>query len=304
LNVALANPTDALGSLDRGADPIAAAAALRSAADRGDPDGFRGLAVLAAAGVGLPQSFPAALDALAGAATLGCPAARGQLRALASLAEDPADWPAMRAGIDLSTWERPFEKRVVNADPRAVAVEAMIPAAACAWLRSRAAGRLGPAMVFGDAAQAAPSTDRSNTAFEFAFSDLDVVALLTRRRIAACIGVPIQALETSQILHYDPGQAFAPHFDWLDPESAAAEIAARGQRIATVLVYLNDDFDGGETDFPRLSLAHRGREGDGFYFANLDAAGAPDRRTLHAGLAPTRGKKWVFSQWVRNRAAL
>lgn len=298
------DPTDALRNLGRGADPADAAAAIRSAADRGDPDGFRALAILAAAGVGVPQSFPAALDALAEAAMLGCPASRGQLRALTGLTGDPEDWRALRAGIDLSAWDAPFEKRVVNTDPRAVAVEPLISAAACDWLRSLAVGRLGPAMVFGDSARAAPSTGRSNTAFEFAFSDLDVVALLTRRRVASCIGVPIQALETSQILHYDPGQAFAPHFDWLDPDVAAAEITTRGQRIATVLIYLNDDFDAGETAFPRLGFAHKGREGDGFYFANLDRDGAPDRRTLHAGLPPTRGEKWVFSQWVRNRAAL
>ena len=42
--------------------------------------------------------------------------------------------------------------------------------------------------------------------------------------------------------------------------------------------------------------------GGALYFANLDAAGAGDPRTLHAGLAPTQGEKWVFSHWIRNRA--
>ena len=79
-------------------------------------------------------------------------------------------------------------------------------------------------------------------------------------------------------------------------------MAERGQRIVTFLIYLNEGFVGGETDFPRLGLRHKGAKGDALYFGNLDPAGAPDPRTLHAGLPPTRGEKWLFSQWVRNRA--
>jgi hypothetical protein len=74
--------------------------------------------------------------------------------------------------------------------------------------------------------------------------------------------------------------------------------------VATFLIYLNDAFDGGETEFPKLGLKHRGRAGSALYFANLGADGAGDPRTLHAGRAPVRGEKWLFSQWVRNRAVV
>ena len=99
-------------------------------------------------------------------------------------------------------------------------------------------------------------------------------------------------------------QHFAPHFDFLDEQSPAlaADIAARGQRIVTFLLYLNDDYAGGETAFPALGLHHRGRCGDALMFANVDLAQRPDPQTLHAGLPPQRGQKWVLSQWIRNRA--
>ena len=95
----------------------------------------------------------------------------------------------------------------------------------------------------------------------------------------------------------------AQHFDYLDPNEPAyaAELAARGQRTHTFLVYLNDDFTGGETSFPRLGLAHTGKPGDALVFANVDASGAPDEKTMHAGLPPTSGEKWVFSQWIREK---
>ena len=103
------------------------------------------------------------------------------------------------------------------------------------------------------------------------------------------------------MLHYAPGQEFKPHFDFLDPDipSDADEIARRGQRNMTLLVYLNDDYTGGETEFPVLGLRYKGRKGDALLFRNLDSAGAPDRRMLHAGLTPVTGEKWLLSQWTR-----
>jgi prolyl 4-hydroxylase len=72
--------------------------------------------------------------------------------------------------------------------------------------------------------------------------------------------------------------------------------------VFTVLVYLNDDLEGGETEFLQLGLRHRGRKGDALMFRNVDAEGQPDRRTLHAGRPPTQGEKWLLSVWIRDRA--
>jgi hypothetical protein len=69
----------------------------------------------------------------------------------------------------------------------------------------------------------------------------------------------------------------------------------------TFLTYLNDDYEGGETDFPRIGYRYKGRRGDALYFVNVDGAGAPDYRTVHAGLPPASGTKWLLSQWVRSR---
>ena len=66
-------------------------------------------------------------------------------------------------------------------------------------------------------------------------------------------------------------------------------------------MYLNDDYEGGETEFPAIGLRYRGRRGDALLFANVDIVGNPDRRSIHAGLPPTRGEKWLLSQWIRNR---
>jgi hypothetical protein len=68
------------------------------------------------------------------------------------------------------------------------------------------------------------------------------------------------------------------------------EIEKNGQRVLTFLVYLNDDYDGGETDFPGLGIAHKGRRGQGLFFVNALDDNEPDLRTVHTGRAPTKGE--------------
>ncbi len=293
-----------------GAAGLAAAVArVEADARAGMAPASRLLSTLAAAGIGMPQDWRRALSHLADAARGGSAWAQGQLEVLGSPPEDQGPraaegdrWDALAASVNLEAWAAPGVRRLLNAAPRTVAIAGFLPPAVCRWLISLAAGGLKPAQVYApDGSPALASDARSNSFLEFGILNCDVVVLLTRHRIAATLGVPVGALENSQILHYAVGQQFARHHDYLDP--ALPDVAERGQRIVTFLIYLNDAFAGGETDFPRLGLRHRGAAGDALIFANLDpVTGAGDPRTLHAGLAPTAGEKWVFSQWVRSRA--
>jgi hypothetical protein len=89
--------------------------------------------------------------------------------------------------------------------------------------------------------------------------------------------------------------------DFLDPSEPGylQDLRENGQRAATFLLYLNDDYEGGETEFPNLSWRYKGRKGDALLFWNVNASGAPDPRMLHAGRPPASGEKWIWSQWLR-----
>ncbi len=76
------------------------------------------------------------------------------------------------------------------------------------------------------------------------------------------------------------------------------------ERIASVIdrpASFMEDYERGETDFPQLGWRFRGRKGDALFWWSVDPTGAADPRTLHAGLPPRNGEKWLFSQWVRDR---
>ena len=279
-------------------DPMAGADWLARAAERGSAQADALLAVLTGAGVCRPQSWAGALTHLQRAAARGHVLAREQLALFA--AEMGAGQP-----IDLERLTVAPAKTVLWEAPRLRAIERFASPAWCAWLMNRARDRLAPARIYDAASGAARLAEsRTNLETDFNIVQTDLVLVVTRARIAAATGLPTAAMELTKVLHYGVGQHFAPHFDFLDEQAPglAAEIAARGQRIATFLLYLNDGYEGGETAFPQLGLRHRGRCGDALLFANVDLAQRPDRQTLHAGLAPVRGQKWLLSQWIRNRA--
>jgi hypothetical protein len=96
------------------------------------------------------------------------------------------------------------------------------------------------------------------------------------RRIAAVADKPAGNGEPLLVLRYQPGGEYRAHSDTL--------AHVDNQRVATMLLYLNDDYQGGETEFPLAGVKHRGRSGDALFFSNVDNKGQPLRRALHAGL--------------------
>lgn len=267
---------------------------LASAADAGDPEAAHRLAVLTALGLGVPQAWPVAMDRLRQAGALGHATAEQQLALLSG-----------PAGVDVAGWLTPPAPRMLSQGPAIFAIDGFLPHAVCDWLKDRAEAMTEPALVYDpDTGGGCRESVRTNSGAQFTLERMDVVLAVVRERIARAAGLPVPGLEWTQVLHYAVGQTFDWHVDWLDPAvpGYAADLIARGQRIATCLVFLNDDFEGGETAFEAGGLGHRGRKGDALLWANTLPDGSIDRRTRHAGLPPTRGEKWVLSQWLRGRA--
>ncbi|WP_029048099.1 2OG-Fe(II) oxygenase [Cupriavidus sp. amp6] len=122
-------------------------------------------------------------------------------------------------------------------------------------------------------------------------------------RIAAVTGVPAEHGEGLQILNYKPGGEYQPHFDFFNPQRSgeARQLTVGGQRIATLVIYLNTPEAGGATAFPRVGLEVAPVKGNAVYFSYLLPDGALDERTLHAGLPVAAGEKWIATKWLRER---
>lgn len=289
----------AAGDLSGGIAQLERAVALENA------EAITQLAHFVAAGVNQKADWDRSIDLLRQGADLGWAPALRELHLLArGIGYSPGQ---MRSSVDIRTWVQPRPTEIVSQSPRIRQAPGFMSADECAWMIERGKGRLKLAEIYDDAQPGTKSTDlRSNSSFAFDLLNIDMILVLLHARMANTIGLPSHLFEPTMLLHYAPGQQFAPHFDFLDAEKPglAADIQRRGQRIATFLTYLNEDYGGGETDFPRVPYRFRGRTGDALMFANVDPSGAPDQRTLHAGLPPTHGEKWLLSQWVRDRPSL
>lgn len=292
----------------------AAAALIERISERGYAPATERCALIECVGAGRPINWSKALDRLQQAAEQGSPSAARQLMIFSEIDEDLADveavgdasWTDVRRRIDLPRMLGRRQGQVALQRPYVAVIQKFASPAECRWLVDSARGRLGPSTVFDYSSGALRGDERrTNSAAMFAFESSDLVLEMIRARIAATLELELPRFEVSQVLHYAPGQEFKPHHDYFDPAAAGfqQEIASRGQRIATFLIYLNDEFTGGETRFPELGFNYRGEIGDAITFANVDPGGGPNPRTLHAGLPPTSGEKWIFSQWVRDRPA-
>ena len=271
-------------------------ALIAEASQQGDAEAWCLLALLAAAGVDSARDWDHALAALQRAIELGSTHAAQQMEVLQQCGIGDA------AGVE--RWLAAANNHVLRESPRLVTVAGFLPPAVCAYLMQRSAERLVQAQVY-DAYGGGLKIDpmRTNKGAAYSLIDSDVVMQLVRARIAQAAGVAFDTLEPTELLHYTAGEHYKPHFDFFHPSlpNYADEMRVKGQRIRTCLVYINGGYQGGETEFPKIGIKFRGQPGEALIFDNVLADGAGDPLTLHAGLPPTAGEKWLLSQWIRNR---
>ncbi|MFB9125863.1 2-oxoglutarate-dependent dioxygenase [Paraburkholderia dipogonis] len=124
------------------------------------------------------------------------------------------------------------------------------------------------------------------------------------RRISSLMNWPVENGEGLQILHYGTTGEYRPHFDYFPPDQpgSAVHTAQGGQRVATLVIYLNDVPDGGETIFPEAGMSVAARQGGAVYFRYMNGQRQLDPLTLHGGAPVLGGDKWIMTKWMRERA--
>lgn len=123
------------------------------------------------------------------------------------------------------------------------------------------------------------------------------------RRVSELMNCPVAHGEGLQILHYHAGGEYRPHFDYFVPDEPGSQtpMAVGGQRVSTLIMYLNAVEQGGATVFPKLGLEVLPSKGSAVYFEYTNSQGQVDPLTLHAGAPVTRGEKWIVTKWMRER---
>lgn len=145
--------------------------------------------------------------------------------------------------------------------------------------------------------------DPRRTAEETAI-ELGETPLIARidARIRELTGLPVSHGEGLQVMRYTEGAEYQPHFDFFDGASAGSRARLKvGQRVATLVMYLNDVDAGGETIFPNAGIEVVPQAGNAVYFAYADAQGRCDQLSFHGGAPVWKGEKWIATKWLRDR---
>ena len=294
-----------------------ALAIIRHEADRGDPEAIFTLADMYWRGMVVEPDYGQGRLLFARAAEAGHPmAGRAYTNLLATGIAGPRDWPAAMArlreearvdsrrgwmlrlieAMDLTPTGfvvSPPRGETISERPDIMVFRGLFTPDECDFLVAVAEPTFTASKIFIDEtrAEAHPLRTSNDAPIHWIIEDPAIHAL--NRRIAAASGTRYEQAEPLLILRYRPGQEYRKHLDWLP--------GVDNQRFKTALVYLNEDYEGGETEFVQLRFKFRGRKGDAIVFRNTLDDGRADPLTEHAGLPVISGTKYLASRWIRER---
>lgn len=262
---------------DRPRDIAAAHRCLELAAQRGSTDAVRILAHLTASGTGTASDRDKAI---------------GMLESIADSDQIAADELALLPRMMNEEDAARATRERLSAEPRIEVVHGLVTPEERAWLMRRADPLLRPSLVDDPVrGRGVPDPIRTSHGAAFVPHDEDLVIQSINRRLALASGTDVHQGEALYVMRYTPGQQYRPHHDAL--------AGLRNQRLCTAIGYLNDDYEGGATVFPKLSISLRADAGDVLIFDNIDAEGRPHPLMLHAGEPVTDGAKWIATRWIR-----
>lgn len=289
---------------------------LLDAAENNDAQALTQLAIWRLSGQFMPRDLPLSRDYFGRAASLGhSDAARVYNAFVANGTGGAADWPAALAILRERSLEdpaaaeqldlighmdltpsgnpaKPLVPRHLSMSPHIELFPKALSHSECDFLIRMATPLAQPAVIVDPhTGRQVVNPIRTSDAAAFPFAQENPAIHAINRRVACISGIPAQHGEPLQVLRYRPGQEFRRHSDALP--------GVRNQRIATVLIYLNDAFTGGETQFPVADMSIRGEIGDALLFRNVTADGRIDQTAIHAGLPVRTGIKYVASRWIR-----
>lgn len=187
------------------------------------------------------------------------------------------------------------------ASPRVVVFGGLLSFEECDELVALAQARLSRSQTV-DPASDASEVNAARTS-EGMFFNRAENALCARieARIAALLHWPEENGEGLQVLRYRTGAEYKPHFDYFDPDQPGtpAVIQRGGQRVASLVMYLNSPGQGGATVFPDVALEVAPLKGNAVFFSYERPHAST--RTLHGGAPVLEGEKWVATKWLRER---
>lgn len=192
--------------------------------------------------------------------------------------------------------------KVLSISPRIFLIENFLSAYECDYMIQKSRPDLRRSTVVSSVSENGEIHEgRTSKGMFFEQRPMDLILRSIEKRIAALTTIPEENGEAIQVLTYGLGEEYRPHFDYFDnttPEGAACYNRG-GQRVATLIMYLENTEVGGETIFPRANVKVKPVKGNAVLFYNCTPDGREDPMSFHGGAPVIRGEKWIATKWLR-----
>lgn len=144
--------------------------------------------------------------------------------------------------------------------------------------------------------------NESRTSSSSFFDDQNSQVKGLDQKISEELGLPADRGETVQGHLYQVGEQFNDHRDFFEGDGFINNCLASGQRTWTVMIYLNEVEEGGNTDFPEIGKSIAPKRGTAVCWRNSDGAGTENPASIHAGRPVLKGQKMILTKWFRESA--
>ena len=143
------------------------------------------------------------------------------------------------------------------------------------------------------------TTNNTRISQTVALCDCDKIVIDLKRKVAKELDIPFNNIEPVQAQLYGVGGKFDLHQDGFDTNNLIKFGLASGNRVKTLMIYLNFDLEGGSTSFPNINESFMPFTGTAIRWDNLNDKGEPDIRAKHSGDEVKVGKKYILTFWAR-----
>jgi prolyl 4-hydroxylase len=191
--------------------------------------------------------------------------------------------------------------KVLSWSPRIFLLEHFLTPFECDHLIVKARPELKRSTVVSSVVDGEVHPARTSKGMFFQKDSGDLVLKNVERRIAELTMLPEENGEAIQVLSYGHGEEYQPHWDYFDSNTEGGALCYNrgGQRVATLIMYLENTEEGGETIFPKANIKVKPVKGNAVLFYNCTPDGKEDPLSLHGGAPVIKGEKWIATKWLR-----
>ncbi|XP_074347998.1 prolyl 4-hydroxylase 1 isoform X1 [Apium graveolens] len=203
---------------------------------------------------------------------------------------------------------------IISWSPRIIVLHNFLSMEECDYLRALAKPRLQVSTVVDAKTGKGIKSDVRTSSGMFLNSKEKKYPMIQEieKRISVYSQIPIENGELIQVLRYEKNQFYKPHHDYF---SDTFNLKRGGQRVATMLMYLTDNVEGGETFFPMAGsgecscggrmvkgMCVKPNKGDAVLFWSMGLDGQSDPNSIHGGCEVLAGEKWSATKWMRQHS--